>query len=107
MTFPLARSLTALVTTIALGAVAVMLVLAPGQSPPHPRAVLRAAQTPTAASAATAYGRLPLAFEANGGRTDKSVDFIARGRGYALFLTPRASVLALGSGKRSAVVRAQ
>jgi hypothetical protein len=57
------------------------------------------------AAAKGAYGRLPLAFEANGGRTDERVDFIARGRGYALFLTPGESVLALGHGKRSAVLR--
>ena len=34
-----------------------------------------------------AYGRLPLRFESNVGQTDAAVDFIARGTGYALFLT--------------------
>ena len=34
-----------------------------------------------------AYGRLPLSFEANVGQTDASVDFMARGTGYALYLT--------------------
>jgi hypothetical protein len=33
------------------------------------------------------YGKLPLAFEANKGQTDERVDFLARGRGYTLFLT--------------------
>ena len=33
------------------------------------------------------YGCLPLSFEANAGQTDASVDFVARGKGYSLFLT--------------------
>jgi hypothetical protein len=33
------------------------------------------------------YGRLPLSFEPNDGQTDAQVDFVARGQGYALFLT--------------------
>ncbi|HEV8306236.1 MAG TPA: SBBP repeat-containing protein, partial [Methylomirabilota bacterium] len=41
------------------------------------------------------YGRLPLAFEANRGQTDPRVDFLARGRGYTLFLTPTEAVLVL------------
>src|SRR4051794_39386782 len=54
-----------------------------------------------------AYGKLPLAFEANGGRTGKRVDFIARGSGYTLFLTPAESVLEAGQGKRRQVLRTQ
>jgi beta-propeller repeat-containing protein len=42
-----------------------------------------------------AYGQLPLSFEANDGQTDPAVDFISRGNGYTLFLTPRAAVIAL------------
>ena len=38
---------------------------------------------------------LPLSFEANHGQTDRQVDFIARGSGYTVFLTPRESVLML------------
>lgn len=50
-------------------------------------------------SAAT-YGRLPLAFEANRGQTDPDVRFVARTKGYDLFLTRTAAVLALqGSTK--------
>lgn len=46
-----------------------------------------------------AYGKLPLAFEANEGQTDASVDFMARGKGYSLFLTPGEAVLSLdGAG---------
>ena len=41
------------------------------------------------------YGKLPLSFEANQGQTDREVSFLARGRGYGLFLTPTESVLVL------------
>jgi Beta-propeller repeat len=44
---------------------------------------------------AQAYGRLPLSFEPNRGQTDARVKFLARGRGYTLFLTPREAVLDL------------
>jgi hypothetical protein len=43
----------------------------------------------------TARAPSSLAFEANGGRTDRRVDFVARGRDWTLFLTPRESVLRL------------
>ena len=33
-----------------------------------------------------AYGRLPLSFELNAGQVDPQVKFMARGRGYSLFL---------------------
>ena len=41
------------------------------------------------------YGKLPLSFEANRGQTDKKVQFISRGQGYGLFLTPTEAVLSL------------
>jgi hypothetical protein len=41
------------------------------------------------------YGKLPLAFEANDGQADARVKFLARGRGYALFLTGNSAVLTL------------
>src|SRR5262249_4448545 len=44
------------------------------------------------------YGQLPLAFEANQGQTDAEVNFLARGPGYALFLTPDEAVLSLQPG---------
>ena len=46
-------------------------------------------------SAAQAYGKLPLSFEANVGQTDPEVQFISRGSGYTLFLTPTEAVLRL------------
>jgi hypothetical protein len=42
-----------------------------------------------------AYGQIPLSFEANQGQTDPQVNFLARGSGYALFLTPTEAVLSL------------
>ncbi|MGH8637239.1 MAG: hypothetical protein ACREUZ_08920, partial [Burkholderiales bacterium] len=41
------------------------------------------------------FGRVPLAFEVNEGQTHGDVKFLARGRGYALFLTTREAILAL------------
>jgi len=41
------------------------------------------------------YGKLPLTFEANRGQTDRRVQFLARGDGYALFLTPTEAVMSL------------
>src|SRR5260370_27268937 len=46
---------------------------------------------------AAAYGRLPLSFEVNTGQTDARARFVARGRGYSLFLTDSEAVLALKS----------
>src|SRR5262245_62686612 len=51
----------------------------------------------------TAYGKLPINFEANRGQTDDRVKFVARGSGYTLFLTPGEAVLKLRtahSGRR-------
>lgn len=50
------------------------------------------------------YGELPLSFEANRGQSDPQVKFLARGRGYALFLTPAEIVMSLAQpGGRAAV----
>ncbi len=51
----------------------------------------RAAQTPLPSS----YGKLPLSFEANEGQTAPEVNFLARGAGYTVFLTPSREVLSL------------
>src|SRR5215831_17389767 len=42
-----------------------------------------------------AYGQIPLSFEANHGQTEPQVNFLARGNGYAFFLTPTQAVLSL------------
>ncbi len=41
------------------------------------------------------YGKIPLYFEANHGQTDSQVKFLARGRGYGLFLTATEAVIEL------------
>jgi hypothetical protein len=40
------------------------------------------------AGIAEAFGKLPLSFEANRGQTNSRVQFLSRGSGYSLFLTP-------------------
>jgi len=50
-----------------------------------------------------AYGTLPLHFEPNHGQTDPSVEFLAHGRGYTLYLTPAEAVLRPSSGDTAAV----
>ncbi|MBI4637939.1 MAG: SBBP repeat-containing protein [Candidatus Rokubacteria bacterium] len=67
-----------------------------------PVGIRPAAATPTAATKAPrpgpplalrALAALPLHFEANHGQTDGSVHFLARARGYTLFLTPTEAVI--------------
>ena len=53
-----------------------------------------ATSTP-APQASKAYGHVPLSFEENRGQTDSRVNYLARGKGYTLFLTPTREVLAL------------
>jgi hypothetical protein len=57
----------------------------------------------TPAQAREAYGQIPLSFEANRGQTDESVNFLARGEGYTLFLKPTEAVFVLArqSNKRA------
>ena len=58
----------------------------------------------TQARLSAAYGQLPLSFEANQGQTDSQVNFLSRGNGYSLFLTPTKAVLSLKQGDTSNVV---
>ena len=66
-----------------------------------------AAHTPPAVAQKVRDGRIPLSFEPNQGQTDGRVSFLARGLGYALFLTPREAVLELkaAAGNQMPVVR--
>src|SRR6476661_4513380 len=41
------------------------------------------------------FGKLPMVFEPNQGQTDAQVQFLARGPGYGLFLTPSEAVMTL------------
>ena len=49
------------------------------------------------------YGKLPLSFEANVGQSAEPVQFLSRGKGYTLFLTPGEAVLSLR--EKSSVLR--
>lgn len=49
------------------------------------------------------YGKLPLSFEANVGQSADEVQFLSRGKGYTLFLTPNEAVLSLR--QQSSVLR--
>jgi len=57
------------------------------------------ASTPASSDAAkhvaANYGKIPLSFEPNKGQTEPSVQFLSRGSGYSLFLTPGEVVLNL------------
>ncbi len=57
----------------------------------HAAAPIVSSATPVKA---VAYGNLPLTFEANAGQTDPQVKFLARGKGYGLFLTKDQAVFA-------------
>src|SRR5580704_6872313 len=47
------------------------------------------------AQIAAQYGKVPLSFEPNRGQADPRVQFLSRGSGYSLFLTPGEVVLSL------------
>jgi hypothetical protein len=82
---------------VALGLVglALMPAEAPAATAPKPSSALKA-------EIESNYGKLPLSFEANQGQTDSQVKFLARGRGYALFLTPTEAVLSLAKPQAQA-----
>ena len=67
---------------------------APGQSFSATNRVAGVAPAPGSRLVAD-YAKLPLSFEANQGQTDRSVNFLSRGRGYSLFLTGDEAVLRL------------
>jgi len=64
-------------------------------SPEVPRHVGDARPSEIGTRVATAYGNLPLHFEANNGQTDARVKFLVRGIRHTLFLTPNEAVLVL------------
>ncbi len=52
------------------------------------------------------YGKLPLSFERNQGQSDDAVQFLSRGKGYTLFLTPTQAVFSLrNTDKNTSVLR--
>ncbi|MGH9769659.1 MAG: SBBP repeat-containing protein, partial [Blastocatellia bacterium] len=64
---------------------------------------LAAADTnqPNPAQINASYGRLPMSFEPNQGQADPQVKYLARGRGYQVFLTETEVVLRLQSAERN------
>ena len=60
----------------------------------HFYATRRASTVTPPARMSDAYGRLPIAFEANLGQAEPGVRFLTRGSGYGLYLTPAEAVLA-------------
>jgi hypothetical protein len=64
----------------------------------------RASSEQPAQATADAFGRLPLAFEANRGQTAARVKFLSRGVGFNLFLTPTEAVFALKGAVTARVV---
>lgn len=60
------------------------------------------ASSPAPSRALASYGKLPISFEVNQGQTDKTVQFLARGGGYTLFLTPGEAVLSLNASAAAA-----
>ncbi|HEY0003167.1 MAG TPA: SBBP repeat-containing protein [Pyrinomonadaceae bacterium] len=60
----------------------------------------------THVQAREAYGQIAMSFEANRGQTDASVNFLARGAGYTLFLKPTEAVFVLArQNDKRAVLR--
>src|SRR5437868_4917970 len=55
----------------------------------------------------TAYGRLPLSFEANRGQAPEEVQFLSRGAGYFAFLNKSGALITLTRGNKHARVRMQ
>src|ERR1700684_1161312 len=51
-------------------------------------------------------GKLPLAFEANQGQTDPQVKYMARGNGYAVFLTANETVFAMQASSQTSITGA-
>ncbi len=53
-------------------------------------------------SATENYGKLPLSFEPNEGQSAEAVQFLSRGKGYTLFLTPGEAVFSLRGREKQA-----
>jgi hypothetical protein len=58
-------------------------------------------------AASTAYGQIPLSFEQNQGQCDDTVDYLARGPGYALFLKSTEALFVLNGENAGAKAAGQ
>jgi hypothetical protein len=75
-----------------------LLAFSPGSGVAHGAAPAGSTAAP-APRTHTRYAKLPMRFEPNRGQSDERVRFLARGNGYALFLTAKEAILALRSGQ--------
>jgi hypothetical protein len=92
---PMNKTLSALRFTALACATAILLAMIRPEGPSPRVSGLPATQTVKQALPDNSYGRIPLSFEVNHGQTDESVDFLARGSGYTLFLEPTEAVFRL------------
>ncbi len=84
-----------LVLAVLLAVLAVVERSGGGAQPKTDASLATPSATPNDAGLEEAYGRLPIAFEANRGQSDPAVKFLSRGPGHTLFLTPTQAVLNL------------
>ncbi|HEX6184233.1 MAG TPA: SBBP repeat-containing protein [Pyrinomonadaceae bacterium] len=77
------------------------------RAPTLSRDGLGATPSQTGERARETYGRIPLSFEANRGQADDSVNFLARGAGYALFLKPTEATFVLSRRSADASAKAR
>jgi hypothetical protein len=95
------KGVCATLTRIVRGGVAVGMAVGLGAPASFGASAMAAAPQHEAAPAVArapvgeAYAKLPMAFEPNVGQTDARMQYLTRGRGYALFLTGQEAVLAL------------
>jgi hypothetical protein len=103
------RTGTLALTLSLLACVAVVAALVKSRSANHISCSVASSASlrPTDSELKHAYGKLPMAFEANQGQTDATVKYLARGSGYSLFLTPNEAVLALSTASRATVDEAE
>ena len=92
-----------LLILLALGFAAVFALHSTGESIQRPD-IPHIENPPTARNF---FGRLPLSFEPNQGQADSRVKFLARGHGYALFLTNDGAVFTFSETKTAVHMRLQ
>ena len=91
-----AKTLGGSIAIVLVSAVTLGLFFAPGKAP-------RVVPTPTQSEAPSnaemrkSYGRIPLSFEANQGQAEGTIQFLARGAGYQLDLSPTKPLSPLGA----------
>ena len=69
-----------------------------GSAPDAPSptgAASQQSEQPATTQVRDAYGQMPLSFEVNRGQADEAFNFLARGEGYTLALSPTRAVFAL------------